>query len=103
MKFNNKRDSPDCTLTKIVLISYLLSHIIVFFVMYNPRAPVVNGVVVLDPARVTTLRSPTPTERDMGVSFPSLFVVKSLSLLHAVNVRAIAAIAMILFFFITIC
>lgn len=36
MKFNNKRDSPDCTLTKIVLISYLLSHIIVFFVMYNP-------------------------------------------------------------------
>lgn len=36
MKFNNKRDSPDCTLTKIVLISYLLSHIIMFFVMYNP-------------------------------------------------------------------
>lgn len=36
MKFNNKRDSPDCTLTKIVLISYLLSNIIMFFVMYNP-------------------------------------------------------------------
>lgn len=36
MKFNNKRDSPDCILTKIVLISYLLSHIIMFFVMYNP-------------------------------------------------------------------
>lgn len=36
MKFNNKRDSPDCTLTKIVLISYLLSNIIMFLVMYNP-------------------------------------------------------------------
>ena len=36
MKFNNKRDSPDCTLTKIILISYLLSNIIMFFVMYNP-------------------------------------------------------------------
>lgn len=36
MKFNNKRDSPDCMLTKIVLISYLLSNIIMFFVMYNP-------------------------------------------------------------------
>lgn len=36
MKFNNKRDSPDCTLTKIVLISCLLSNIIMFFVMYNP-------------------------------------------------------------------
>ena len=36
MKFNNKRDSPDCTLTKIILISYLLSNIIMFFVLYNP-------------------------------------------------------------------
>ena len=36
MKFNNKRDSPDYTLTKIILISYLLSNIIMFFVMYNP-------------------------------------------------------------------
>ena len=38
MKFNNKRDSPDCTLTKIILISYLLSNVIMFFVMYNPWA-----------------------------------------------------------------
>lgn len=36
MKFNNKRDSPDYTLFKIILISYLLSNIIMFFVMYNP-------------------------------------------------------------------
>ena len=36
MKFSNKRDSPNCPLTKIVLISYLLSNIIMFFVMYNP-------------------------------------------------------------------
>ena len=36
MKFINKRDSPDYTLFKIILVSYLLSHIIMFFVMYNP-------------------------------------------------------------------
>lgn len=36
MKLINKRDSPDCTLTKIILISYLLSNIIMFFVLYNP-------------------------------------------------------------------
>ena len=36
MKFNNKRDSPNYTLFKIILISYLLSNIIMFFVMYNP-------------------------------------------------------------------
>ena len=36
MKFNNKRDSPDYTLFKIVLISYLLSNVMMFFVMYNP-------------------------------------------------------------------
>ena len=35
MKFNNKRDSPDYTLFKIVLISYLLSNIIMLFVFYN--------------------------------------------------------------------
>lgn len=37
MKFNNKRDSPDYTLFKIVLISYLLSNAIMLFVMYNPH------------------------------------------------------------------
>ena len=36
MKLINKRDSPDCTLTKIILISYLLSNAIMFFVLYNP-------------------------------------------------------------------
>ena len=61
MKFNNKRDSPDCTLTKIILISYLLSNVIMFFVMYNPWAykrvccpTIIDTTIQTEPVNTTT-------------------------------------------------